>query len=89
MLGLNLKNQGEQSVHFLYSFLDVRDDRNRPLSAIPDGLPEDLLPNGQDYSGVLRIPKVLLNNTQYISLTMTNYPEQTLELKIPRIPISN
>ena len=89
LLNLSLKNEGKETVSFLYSFLDVRDDRARPLSAIPDRLPGDLPANGELYSGVLRIPKVLLENTKYISLTMTNYPERTLELKLPQIPISN
>ena len=89
LLNVNLKNEGDTSVRFLYSFLDVRDDNNRPLSAIPDRLPGDLPANGEDYRGVLRIPQVLLENTKYISLTITNYPEQTLELKLPKIPISH
>ena len=87
-LEVNLKNESSQSVKFLYSFLDVRDERGRPLSAIPDGLPGELPANGQNYRGKLRIPLTLLDRSQNISLTLTDYPDQKLELKLDRIPVA-
>ena len=87
-LNVNMKNEGSESIRFLYSFLDVRDDQGRPLSAIPDGLPGQLPANGKNFSGKLRIPLILLNNSQNISLTLTDYPEQNLKLTLKRIPIS-
>jgi hypothetical protein len=88
MLDVNLKNEGTQAVRFLYSFLDVRDDRNRALSAIADGLPGELPPNGQNFQGKFIIPVTLLDNSQKISLTLQDYPEQKLTLQLNSIPIS-
>ena len=87
LLSLNLKNESEQSVRFLYSFLDVRDDDGKPLSAITDGLPGAIPASDKTFQGTLRIPTVLLNDTKTISLTLTDYPEQNLELKLKQIPI--
>lgn len=87
LLNVSLRNEGATAVRFLYSFLDVRDDRGRALSAISDGLPGELPANGQNFSGTLKIPTVLLDNTQKISLTLTDYPDQRLELKLKDIPV--
>ena len=86
-LNVKMKNEGSESRRFLYSFLDVRDDRGRPLSAITEGLPGQLPANGKNFSGKFRIPLVLVDQTRNISLTLTDYPEQNLELKLERIPV--
>lgn len=88
MLDVNLKNEGSQAVRFLYSFLDVRDEQNRPLSAIADGLPGEIPPNGQTFQGKFIIPVTLLNNSRNISLTLKDYPEQKLTLQLNSIPIT-
>ena len=88
LLNVSLKNEGPHAVRFLYSFLDVRDDRGRALSAIPDGLPGEVPANGKNFTGTLRIPTALLDNAQKISLTLTDYPEQRLELKLQNIPVT-
>ena len=88
LLDVTLRNQGSKSVSFLYSFLDVRDDRGRALSAISEGLPGELPANSQQFRGTLSIPTVLLDDSQKISLTLTDYPEQKLELKLKDIPVT-
>ncbi len=87
-LKVKMKNEGSQSRRFLYSFLDVRDDRGRPLSAITEGLPGQLPPNGTNFSGKLRIPLILLDRSQNISLTLSDYPEQNLKLRLEGIPVA-
>lgn len=87
LLNVNLQNNGSQSVKFLYSFLEVKDDKNRSLSAIADGLPTKLPANGKIFSGRIRIPLSLLNDSKKIFLTLPDYPNQQLSLKIPGIPI--
>lgn len=87
-LDVNLKNESERTVRFLYSFLDVRDEQNRPLSAIADGLPGKLPPNGQNFSGKFIIPATLLENTRKISLTLKDYPEQNLILQLNSVPVA-
>jgi hypothetical protein len=88
LLNLDLKNESTEAVRFLYSFLDVRDDRGRPLSAIPEGLPGELPANSQNFNGTLRIPSALLDGVSNISLTLTDYPAQQLELKLEKIPVT-
>jgi hypothetical protein len=87
-LSVNLKNESTSAVRFLYSFLDVRDEQNRPLSAIADGLPGEIPPNGEIFQGRFMIPVVLLDNAQNVSLTLKDYPEQKLKLELSSIPIS-
>ncbi len=89
VLDLTLKNDGRKAVGFLYSFLDVRDDQDRPLSAITEGLPKELPANGEVFSGTVTIPKALLNDVKEISLTLTDYPEQRLQLRIIKIPVTS
>ncbi len=88
ILGVNLKNESSKSVRFLYNFMDVRDDQNRPLSTITEGLPGELPPNGKKFQGHLIVPLSLLNNSRNISLTLKDYPEQELELKLEKISIT-
>ncbi|MCT7956647.1 hypothetical protein [Laspinema palackyanum] len=87
LLDVSLKNGGSRSVQFLYSFLNVTDDKGRSLSATTQGLPGDLPPGDQSYSGTVSIPSALLENAQKLSLTLTDYPDQELELKMSEIPV--
>ena len=87
LLTVNLKNNGQQPVKFLYSFLDIKDEQNKSVSAVTEGLPEELPANGQNFSGTVKIPLALLSESQEISLSLTDYPDQELQLKIPSIPI--
>ncbi len=88
VLNLNLRNESEQEVSFLYSFFDIRDDQGKSLSAIVDGLPGTIPANSKNFQGILKIPTVLLDDSKTISLTLTDYPEQDLELKLQKIPIA-
>ncbi len=88
-LNVNLRNEGSQSVKFLYSFLEVRDDRDRALSAITDGLPSEIPVSGENFSGTIRIPTALLDEVKNLSLTLTDYPDQKLELKLDKIPVGD
>lgn len=88
-LSVNLKNESPKVVRFLYSFLDVRDDHDRPLSAIAEGLPGEIPPNGEIFQGRFIIPIILLDNSRNISLTLRDYPEQKLKLELSSIPITH
>jgi len=89
MLNVSLKNDGRKGVKFLYSFLDIRDDKGDLLSAITDGLPNELPANGESYNGTIRIPTALLSEAKTISLSLTDYPDQKLELKLENLPITS
>jgi hypothetical protein len=86
-LQVNLRNESRKTVRFLYSFLDVRDDQGRALSAITEGLPGELPGNGENFSGTVKIPTALLDESEKVSLTLTDYPDQKLQLKIENLPV--
>ncbi|MEM9542378.1 MAG: hypothetical protein AAGA60_23155 [Cyanobacteria bacterium P01_E01_bin.42] len=88
VLNVELKNESRDSVRFLYSFLDVRDDQGRALSAITDGLPGELPSGGKNFSGTIKIPTALLEDAEQLSLTLTDYPDRELELSLANIPIA-
>ena len=87
LLNMSLKNQGNSSVRFLYSFLNVTDDQGNTLSATTDGLPGDLPANGQEFTGTVTIPNALLDDAKKLSLKLTDYPDQKLQLQMSNIPV--
>lgn len=86
-LKVSLKNEGEESVRFLYSFLNVTDDKGRALSASVDELPGQVPPDNKVYSGIVSIPTVLLENADELAMSLTDYPDQNLQLQMSGIPI--
>lgn len=88
LLNVGLKNEGSNPVRFLYSFLNVTDDKGRALSAITEGLPGELPANGEEFSGTVSIPTALLDDAKELSLTLTDYPDQKLKLKMSEIPVA-
>ena len=87
VINVSLKNDSYRSVQFLYSFLNVTDEQGRALSATTEGLPSELPGNQQKYSGTIKISTDLLDDADRLSLTLTDYPDQQLELKIADIPV--
>lgn len=86
-LKVSMKNEGEQSVRFLYSFLNVTDDKGRALSASVDELPGQVPPDNKVYTGIVSIPTVLLDNASELAMSLTDYPDQNLQLQMSGIPI--
>lgn len=87
LLEVRLKNEGTQTVRFLYSFLNLTDDKGRALSAITQGLPGELPPTGEEFSGKISIPLSLLADAKTATLSLTDYPDQKVQLKIADIPL--
>ena len=86
-LKVQLKNESDSSIRFLYSFLNVTDDKGRALSASVDDLPGQLPADSQTYVGTVSIPTALLDNANELAISLTDYPDQKLELKMSGIPI--
>lgn len=84
---VTMENKGKDSVRFLYSFLDVTDDKGRTLSASTQGLPAELPAQGPTYSGTVSIPTASLDDVKSISLALTDYPAQRLRLEVSNIPV--
>jgi hypothetical protein len=87
LLKVNMQNKGADSVRFLYSFLDVTDDKGRTLSAITEGLPAELPGKSSAFTGTVSIPTALLDDVRNISLALTDYPAQNLKLQVSDIPV--
>jgi hypothetical protein len=87
LLKVKMQNKGNDSVRFLYSFLDVTDDKGRTLSAITEGLPAELSSKGAASTGTISIPTSLLDDVKSISLALTDYPAQKLKLQVSEIPV--
>ena len=87
IIRVNIQNQGTTSVRFLYSFLDITDDKGRTLSAMTEGLPAELPPNSREFSGTVSIPTALLDDVNKISLSLTDYPDQKVKLNLVDIPV--
>ena len=87
LLKVNMQNKGGESVRFLYSFLDITDDKGRTLSAITEGLPAELPAQGAEFKGTISIPTALLDDVKQISLSLTDYPAQKLKLQLSDIPV--
>jgi len=87
VLKLDFKNKGDKTIRFLYSFMDVNDDRGRALSANTEGLPEELPPEGNN-TGTISIPTALLDDVKSLSLQLTDYPDQQLQLQVANIPVA-
>jgi hypothetical protein len=88
VLKVSLRNTGSQSIRFLYSFLNVEDGQGRSLSASTDGLPAELPATGEAFAGTISIPTASLEKVEAISINLTDYPEQKVQLEVPNIPVS-
>ncbi|MEA5512212.1 hypothetical protein VB715_20780 [Crocosphaera sp. UHCC 0190] len=86
-LKVNLKNEGTKPVKFLYSFLEVKDAQGNAMSAITEGLPEELPPNSENFVGMIKIPIALVGKSPTLSLNLTDYPDQKLKLSLAQIPV--
>jgi len=87
LLKVKMQNNSNDSVRFLYSFLDVTDDKGRTLSAITEGLPAELSSKAAASTGTISIPTSLLDDVKSISLALTDYPAQKLKLQVSEIPV--
>lgn len=87
ILEVEMQNQGDRPVQFLYTFLDATDDQGRPLSAIAQGLPGEISAKSEPVRGEISIPTVLLDDVRSINLTLTDYPDQQLQLQLTDLTI--
>lgn len=68
--------------------MNVTDDQGRAFSANTEGLPGQLPPNSDAFTGTVSIPTALLGDARSLSLTLTDYPNQQLQLQVTDIPIA-
>lgn len=87
VLDVAMKNDGGQGVKFLYSFLNVTDDKGRLIVAETTGLPAELPAKSDRFTGTISIPTSMLDDAQKLSIQLSDYPDQKLQLKMADIPI--
>ncbi len=84
-LDVAMRNEGTKEVQFLYDFLDISDDQSQVLSSEVKGLPTKFPPKSETFSGVIKVSGVSQNSVKWVSLALADYPDQKVELKIPKI----
>jgi hypothetical protein len=88
VLNVNLKNNGKQPVRFLYTLLNITDEKGQELSASTDGLPAELPSESETFTGTISVPATALEGANTLSLNLTDYPDQQLKLQLSSIPIA-
>jgi hypothetical protein len=84
-LDVTMQNGGAKEVQFLYDFLDISDDQSLFLSTEVKGLPTKFAPKSESFSGVIKISGASANSIKWLSLSLADYPDQKIELKISKI----
>jgi hypothetical protein len=84
-LEVAMRNEGTKEVQFLYDFLDISDDQSQMLSSEVKGLPTKFPPKSETFSGVIKVSGVSQDSMKWVSLALADYPDQKVELKIPKI----
>jgi hypothetical protein len=87
VLNVSLHNKGKRAVQFLYTFLEVTDDRGRPLTAVTSGLPTELKANSGEIAGTITIPAAALDGAKAISVVLSDYPNQSVSLAVNNIKV--
>jgi hypothetical protein len=87
VLSVSLKNESDNPVKFLYSFLEVKDDQGKILNANAEGLPAEIPADGQAYSGTIRVPVISVDKSEKLAIALSDYPDQTVQLDLADIPI--
>jgi hypothetical protein len=84
-LDVTMRNESAKEIQFLYDFLDIADDQSQQLTAEVKGLPTKFAPKSETFSGAIKVSGVSPSSVKWISLGLADYPDQTIELKIPKI----
>ncbi|AFY36575.1 hypothetical protein Lepto7376_0127 [[Leptolyngbya] sp. PCC 7376] len=87
VLDISLQNNSNSAVRFLYNFLELKDGQGRLVSGQTEGLPAEIPANNQSYTGQVRIPAVILEDVETISMNLSDYPNQEITLEIADIPV--
>ena len=87
VLDISLRNGSNASVKFLYNFLELKDGQGRTVSGQTAGLPAEIPANNQVYEGQVRIPAIILDDVETLSMSLSDYPNQNITLEIADIPV--
>ena len=51
-------------------------------------LPGQLPPSGKIYQGTVTIPTALVENSKELTMSLTDYPDQKMQLQMSGIPVA-
>lgn len=87
VLAVTLTNESSVGLQFIYTYLDVTSDEGMPLIAITKGLPTEIPASSEPFSGTISIPLTSLNEAKTVNLSLTDFPNQDIQLSISDIPV--
>lgn len=87
ILNVAFQNTSDRTVQFVYTFLDITDDQGQALFSEIRGLPTEFKPKGETFFGTIKILDVPPETVENISLSLNDYPDQTVKLDIQNIPV--
>jgi hypothetical protein len=82
-----MKNSSDRPVSFRYSFMNITDNRGQMVNAEAVGLPEALPAKSEKFSGSVKIPTGSLEKVENVTLQLSDYPEQKIQLRLTDIPV--
>ena len=89
LLNVALQNTSDRTIKFVYTFLDITDEQGQALFSEIRGLPTEFKPKGEIFIGTIKILDVPQNAVERVSLSLHDYPDQTVKLDIQNIPVSD
>jgi hypothetical protein len=85
IMDVTLQNASSQPVQFRYRFLNVFDDRGNVINADTAGLPEELPARSVKFTGTITIAEPLVSGAEKLSMQLSDYPDQKLQLQMSDI----
>jgi hypothetical protein len=82
-----MKNTSDRPVSFRYSFMNITDNKGQMVSAEAIGLPEALPAKSEKFSGSVKIATGSLEKVENVTLQLSDYPEQKIQLRLTDIPV--
>jgi hypothetical protein len=87
MLEVAMKNSSDRPVSFRYNFMNITDNKGQVVNAEAIGLPEALPAKSEKFSGSVKIATGSLEKVENVTLQLSDYPEQKIQLKLADIPV--
>lgn len=88
ILNVAMVNGSNQPVQFIYTFLDITDNKGYSLTSEVIGIPETLNANSETYVGTIRVLDTPPGAATRLSMRLTDYPDQKVNLEIKDIPVA-
>ncbi len=87
LLDLAIRNNSSKPIQFRYTFLTVTDNQGQLITAETIGLPTEIPPNGEKFSGSVKLSRDSAQDAKTVTLELSDYPEQKLLFRLADIPV--